>query len=116
MKKQHIRRCVTYLIAILVFSSFVFTGLAAAAEPQETLLLSGVVKKIDPSGTWVVISVTNKSCQGMMSFNISNIEKYGIAAGDRVNFMIDSVTCPIGVTAAITDLAKVVPMNWRIKK
>jgi len=115
MKRQHIRRSLTYFIAIFILFSLVFAGIAAA-DSKETLLLAGVVKTIDTGGRSVVIDVTNKGCHGMMTFNIYNIEKYGIAKGDRVNFMIDSVTCPGSAITTITDLAKVVPMHWRIKK
>ncbi len=115
MKKEKIRQSLAYLISILILFSLILPGIVAA-QSNEGLLLAGVVRSIAKDGRSVVIDVQNKGCHGIMTFSIGSIAKYGIVAGDRVDFMVESATCPKGTVTRITDLAKVVPMNWRVKR
>lgn len=116
MKRRHAKRLLTCFIAILILLFSLISSSLEAAESGEGLLLAGEVMSIYSGGRLVVIDVKNKGCNGPMTFTVNNIEKYGIVKGDRVNFMIDSARCPDSTITAITDIAKVVPMHWRIKR
>jgi hypothetical protein len=74
----------------------VLIAFAAAAEPvfaADELLLTGIVKTIDPKTGLVFVDVGSESCPGIRRFYADDLNTLGKYVNKEITFRIDSSTC-----------------------
>jgi hypothetical protein len=78
-------------LAFAVLLAFAMVEQSAFAKDE--LLLSGIVKTIDPKTSLVFVDVGSESCPGIRRFHADDLGALGRYVNQTVTFYIDSPTC-----------------------